>query len=247
MNVEVQTYPDSNLPQVTTIQTIPIASPQLQQCNSCSTTVPAHLHVECDILPCKHCSHKNTTSVVAFDPDKSVTLEPTEYRKYLVAEKPHHCLKPAVNPNVDQKQRQDSGKEKKASKTDKKKGKCNRRPPHGPSALLNDTLHRPSGSGEVLTSVPHGSSDVLTTTPHASDVGLTDTSQLTKTSESRLYKIPADKEKEYLIEDANIDSRDKNIPDLSLAQQQSSLESQTMLEVKVSTTTAFFFKFFNSP
>ncbi|CAI9737694.1 Hypothetical predicted protein [Octopus vulgaris] len=150
VNVEVQTYPDSNLPKVTTTQTIPIASPQLQQCNSCSKTVPAHVHMECDILPCMHCLHKNTSSVVALDPDKPVNLEPTEYRKYLVAEKPHHCLKPAV----------------------------------------------------------------------------------TKTSESNLYKIPANKEKDYLTENENIDSTDKNIPNLSLAPQQSSLEPQTMLEVK---------------
>ncbi|XP_014787184.1 uncharacterized protein LOC106881344 [Octopus bimaculoides] len=238
VNVEVQTYPDSNLPKVTTTQTIPIASPQLRQCNSCSKTVPAHVHMECDILPCKHCSRKSTSAVVALDPDKPVTLEPTEYRKYLVAEKPHHCLKPAVNPSVDQKQRQDSGKEKKTSRTDKKKGKCNRRPPHGPSAHLNGTPHGPSvgtsyASGEVLISTPHGSSEVLTTTtPHATGGGLTDTSQLTKTSESKLYKIPANKEKDYFIEDENIDSTDKNIPDLSLAPQQSSLEPQTMLEVK---------------
>ncbi|XP_036366753.1 uncharacterized protein LOC115221445 isoform X2 [Octopus sinensis] len=237
VNVEVQTYPDSNLPKVTTTQTIPIASPQLQQCNSCSKTVPAHVHMECDILPCMHCLHKNTSSDVALDPDKPVNLEPTEYRKYLVAEKPHHCLKPAVNASVDQNQRQDSGKEKKTSRTDKKKGKCNRRPPHGPSARLNGTPHGPSVgtfyvSGEVLVTTPHGSSEVLTTTPHAIGVGLTDTSQVTKTSESNLYKIPANKEREYLIEDEDIDSTDKNIPNLSLAPQQSSLEPQTMLEVK---------------
>ncbi|GAB1601939.1 hypothetical protein Ahia01_000472500 [Argonauta hians] len=173
VNAEVQTSEDFNISSATQTQTIPIASPHLNQCTSCSKTVPAHMHMQCDVVSCKKCTCKGSALRMVTtnaNSEKPTYHEPTEYRKYLVAEKPHHCLEPTttntiMSPDVAHGHKQTSGKGKTSSKTNKKKGKVTRGPQRRSSSScnshLNDTL---SESNEDLALNFHGSSEGLHST-----------------------------------------------------------------------------------